>query len=71
MIVGQSMRVVLIGSVLGLAAATGFARLMMGLLFGVGAVDLPTLAAVSTLGLLIAALAAYIPLAARPAPIRW
>jgi predicted permease len=61
MIVRQSLNVVLVGIAIGLAAAVGFARLMMNLLYGVSAADIPTLTAVSTLVVAVGALAAYIP----------
>jgi ABC-type antimicrobial peptide transport system permease subunit len=61
MIVRQSLSVVLVGLVIGLAAGAGFARLMMSLLYGVSAADIPTLTAVCALVLALGTLAAYIP----------
>lgn len=61
MILQQSLTVVLVGSVLGVAAGIGFARLMISLLYGVSPTDGPTLAIVSALVLLVAAIAAYLP----------
>ena len=61
MIVRQSLNVVLVGIGIGLAAGVGFARLMMSLLYGVSATDIPTLTAVSALVVSVGTLAAYIP----------
>jgi predicted permease len=61
MIIRQSLNVVLIGIGIGLVAGVGFARLMMSLLYGVSAVDIPTLTAVSALVVGVSTLAAYIP----------
>jgi ABC-type antimicrobial peptide transport system permease subunit len=61
MIVRESLNVVLVGIVIGLAAGVGFARLMMSLLYGVSAADLPTLTAVSALVVGVGTLAAYVP----------
>jgi predicted permease len=61
MIVRESLRVVLVGTVIGLAAGVGFARLMMNLLYGINAADIPTLTAVSALVVSVGTLAAYVP----------
>jgi predicted permease len=61
MIVRQSLNVVLVGIVIGLAAGVGFARLMMNLLYGVSAADILTLTSVSALVVGIGTLAAYVP----------
>jgi len=61
MIIRQSMSVVLLGTVIGLAAGIGFAYLMMSLLYGVSAADIPTLAAASFLVVSVGTVAAYIP----------
>jgi len=61
MIIRQSMSVVLFGTVIGLAAGIGFAYLMMSLLYGVSAADIPTLAAASFLVVSVGTVAAYIP----------
>ena len=61
MIVRQSLNVVLVGIGIGLAAGVGFARLMMNLLYGVSAADIPTLTAVFALVVGVGTLAAYIP----------
>jgi putative ABC transport system permease protein len=61
MILRECLSVVLAGIAIGLAAGVGFARLMMNLLYGVNAVDIPTLTAVSALVMVVSTLAAYIP----------
>jgi ABC-type antimicrobial peptide transport system permease subunit len=50
-----------VGIVLGLAAATGVARLMQSLLFGVQPVDMSTYAAVAVLLTVVAAFASWLP----------
>jgi putative ABC transport system permease protein len=55
------MRLTLIGIVIGLAGAYGLGRLMRATLYGVGPVDLGSLAAVSALLLVVAALACWLP----------
>ncbi|HYJ85905.1 MAG TPA: ABC transporter permease, partial [Pyrinomonadaceae bacterium] len=61
MILGQGMRVIGIGVVIGLVASFALTRLMKSLLYGVGATDPLTFVAI-TLGLmLVALLACYIP----------
>ena len=71
MIVRQSFSVVLTGTAIGLAASVGFAHLMMSLLYGVNATDIPTLAAVSAIVVFEGTLAAYVPArrAARADPL--
>ena len=61
MVLGQGLALVLIGIIIGLAAAFGFARLMESLLFGVHATDFVTFAGVSLVLVLIALLACYLP----------
>jgi putative ABC transport system permease protein len=61
MVLGQGLALVLIGIVIGLAAAFGFARLMESLLFGVHATDFVTFAGVSVVLVLVALLACYLP----------
>ncbi|MGH7481952.1 MAG: ABC transporter permease [Longimicrobiales bacterium] len=61
MVVAQGVRVTLLGVLVGLLGAVGLTRVMESLLFGVGAMDLSTFAAMSALMLTIAALASYIP----------
>ncbi len=61
MLIGQGMKLVAIGTILGLGAAVGLTRLMASQLFGVTATDPSTfIAAVIVLGI-VAALACYIP----------
>ena len=55
------LRLVLVGGALGLAAALGLARLLGGLLFGVGAFDLGTFVAGPIVLAVSAGLAAYLP----------
>jgi putative ABC transport system permease protein len=55
------MKLVLLGAAIGIAAALGLTRLMADLLYGVGATDPLTFAAVPTVLLGVAMLACYIP----------
>jgi putative ABC transport system permease protein len=61
LIVGQGIRLALLGVVLGLAIAFGLARLMSSLLFGISASDPATFASVALLLTSVALLACYIP----------
>ena len=61
MIIGQGLRLVLIGEVIGLAVAYGLTRLMASLLYGVSATDSLTFIIVSGILLIVAAAACYIP----------
>lgn len=60
-VVGPTLLFVLGGAAVGIVAALALTRLVSGLLYGVGATDLPTFLGVATLFLLIAGLASYIP----------
>jgi ABC-type antimicrobial peptide transport system permease subunit len=61
MILGQGMRLVGVGVVIGLAAAFGLMRLLAGLLFGVKAGDPLTFVAVAIILTAVALLAAFVP----------
>jgi putative ABC transport system permease protein len=61
LIIGQGMTVVAIGLVAGLAIAMSATRLMASLLFGVGAADPTTFAAVTVLMIAVAMLACAVP----------
>ncbi|HVQ37324.1 MAG TPA: ABC transporter permease [Pyrinomonadaceae bacterium] len=59
--VGHGLKLVLIGVVFGLAGAFMLTRLMTSLLFGIGATDPGTFAAISVILVSVALLASYIP----------
>ena len=61
MVVLQGARITAAGVVTGLLAALFLVRLLDSLLFGVGALDVPTFAAMSTVMLAVALLASYLP----------
>ena len=61
LVVGQGVRLTLIGVVIGLAGAIAVGRALGGMLFGVGAIHLPTLMTVSAILLAVAAMASWIP----------
>src|SRR5262245_5379174 len=61
LVIGQGMKLVLLGLSIGLAAAFGLTRLLKSLLFGVSATDPAPLAAVALLLSLVALLACWIP----------
>jgi putative ABC transport system permease protein len=61
LVVGQGLKVVVIGVVIGLLAALALSRLMKSLLFDVAATDPLTFAAVSLLLVCVAAVACFIP----------
>ena len=60
-VLGQGMRLTLVGVVIGLGAALGLTRLMSSLLFGVGSTDPWTFTGVAVLLLCVAAAACYLP----------
>jgi predicted permease len=61
LILGEGMKMAALGLAIGLMAALGLTRLMAGLLFGVGATDPLTFAAVALLLIIVALAACYIP----------
>jgi predicted permease len=61
MVLGEGMRIALIGVAIGLAAAFGFMRLITTLIYGVGTSDPITFASVAILLSAVALLACYIP----------
>ncbi|HYL72624.1 MAG TPA: ABC transporter permease [Bryobacteraceae bacterium] len=61
LVLGQGLRLALIGIALGIGGAFGLSRILAGFLFGVGATDALTYVAVAGLLLLVAMLACYIP----------
>jgi len=61
MVLGEGMRITLIGVAIGLAAAFGLTRLITTIIYGVGATDPITFAAVAILLSAIALFACYIP----------
>jgi len=61
LVVGQGIRLTLAGVVMGLLGAVAVGRGLRGMLFGVRALHLPTLAGVSAILLVVAALASWIP----------
>jgi putative ABC transport system permease protein len=61
MVLGEGMRITLIGVAIGLAAAFGLTRLITTLIYGVGATDPITFGAVAILLSAIALFACYIP----------
>ncbi|HWS90077.1 MAG TPA: ABC transporter permease [Pyrinomonadaceae bacterium] len=61
LMVGQGMRLVLVGVVLGLAGALALTRVMSGLLYDVAATDPPTFAANALLLMAVSLAACYIP----------
>jgi putative ABC transport system permease protein len=60
-VVVQGGRVTLVGVVVGLVAALTLTRVLDSLLFGVEAIDAPTLVSVSLLMVVVAMLASYVP----------
>jgi putative ABC transport system permease protein len=61
MVVGQGLKLILVGIIVGLAGAFALTRIMSSLLFGVSAVDPMTFLAVSVVLALVALAACYIP----------
>ena len=61
MVIGQALRLVVVGVAGGLLAAAGLTRLLGTLLFQTTPIDLPTFATTAVLLALVAALAAFVP----------
>ncbi|HKW89983.1 MAG TPA: ABC transporter permease [Candidatus Acidoferrales bacterium] len=61
LVVGQGLRLTLIGAAIGLAAAFAVTRLIQNLLYGVSATDLGTFAMATMLLVIVACLACYLP----------
>jgi putative ABC transport system permease protein len=61
LVIGQGMRLAIVGLVLGLLAAFGLSRVLSSLLFGVSAHDPITYGGVTLALLIVAILACYIP----------
>ena len=61
MVLGQGMKLALLGLVIGLACAFGVTRLMTSILYQVSPTDIPTFIGISVLLLSVAVLACYLP----------
>jgi putative ABC transport system permease protein len=61
MVIGQGMRLTMIGAALGVAAALGLTRTLESLLFGINATDPVTFVSVTLLLVIVALVASYIP----------
>jgi putative ABC transport system permease protein len=61
LVVGQGMRMTLMGVLLGLAASLALTRVMENLLFNVSATDSATFVSITSLLVIVALLASYIP----------
>ena len=61
LVIGQGIRLTLVGVLIGLVAAIGVGRALRSMLFGVGTIHLPTLLGVATVLLAVAAIASWIP----------
>ena len=61
MVVGEGLRLAVLGALAGLAAALGLTRVMASLLYGVGAADPATFTSVAAMLLAAAVLASYVP----------
>ena len=61
MVIGQGMRLTMIGAALGVAAALGLTRALESLLFGISATDSVTFVSVTLLLVIVALVASYIP----------
>jgi putative ABC transport system permease protein len=61
LVLKQGLTLTIVGVGLGLVAAFGLTRLLSGLLFGVGALDVTTFASISLLLVIVSLLACYLP----------
>jgi putative ABC transport system permease protein len=61
LVIGQGMRLAVIGAVIGLLASLALTRLMKSLLFGVSATDPATFATIPLLLVIVASVACYMP----------
>ncbi|UCC71352.1 MAG: FtsX-like permease family protein, partial [Gemmatimonadota bacterium] len=61
LVLGQGMRLVVIGIILGAAASLGLSRFLNSLLYGIGSTDVLTLTSVALLLTFVAASACYVP----------
>jgi ABC-type antimicrobial peptide transport system permease subunit len=61
MVLGESMTLVIVGVMVGVALALAASRLVAALLFGIAATDVTTIAVALTVMLSVAALAGYLP----------
>ena len=61
LVIGQGMRVVLVGIILGVIGAFGLSRIMASRLFGLSALDPISFVGLSSLSVLVALLACYLP----------
>jgi len=61
LVVGQGLRLALVGSLLGLAVAGGVTRFLESLLFGVNALDVGVFVMMSLAAMLVAGVASFLP----------
>jgi len=61
LVLKQGLTLTIVGVVLGLAAASALTRLLSGMLFGVGTVDMTTFTTISVLLIVVSLLACYLP----------
>lgn len=61
LVIGQGLKLILVGLFIGLLGAFGLSRVMSSMLFGVSATDSATFVAISLLLIIVAILATYIP----------
>ena len=61
LVLGQGMKVAVLGLTIGVVAAYGLTKYMASLLFGIAATDIMTFVAVPAVLMLVAALACFLP----------